>query len=311
MKCPTCGNEVEGKFCTQCGTKMPEAKKVNKCTNCGNEFEGNFCTQCGTKANLNENTPKQVQNYENTSSQVQPVQQYNEVNNSNNPYDNELGKQNKKKLKGWQLALIIVGAVLVIFVIFIVSCSSCSSSVNTTNTTKPKPTMPTTSSTSAPSTMSSTAPTQAQTTTQAVTSASESTQKKQTGPYELGETFVFDELEITLGKDIPWVTLENEFSDLNGSKVLCIPITVKNISKDTHGLNMFFKKAFGPSGKELEDVASYFMDDDIDFAGDLRSGASTQSIMHVLYEKDGEYVIEFSKLGKDKVEVKFNLTINN
>lgn len=47
-KCPNCGNSVNGKFCSECGTKM-EVKKY--CPNCGKEVnpDSKFCMDCGTK----------------------------------------------------------------------------------------------------------------------------------------------------------------------------------------------------------------------------------------------------------------------
>jgi len=46
-KC-TCGAENDGKFCSECGSKRPEARTTWKCT-CGAENSGNFCSQCGSK----------------------------------------------------------------------------------------------------------------------------------------------------------------------------------------------------------------------------------------------------------------------
>ena len=47
-----CGAVNTGKFCSECGTKKPEAPKKRFCTNCGAELNENakFCPECGTKA---------------------------------------------------------------------------------------------------------------------------------------------------------------------------------------------------------------------------------------------------------------------
>ncbi len=51
--CPECSTQNKGNFCTNCGTKKPEAAKQKFCSNCGyNVPEGtqpNFCPECGTK----------------------------------------------------------------------------------------------------------------------------------------------------------------------------------------------------------------------------------------------------------------------
>ena len=46
--CPNCGKTVTGKFCSDCGTKKPEA---NVCKNCGAKLNdgAKFCGECGTK----------------------------------------------------------------------------------------------------------------------------------------------------------------------------------------------------------------------------------------------------------------------
>lgn len=47
----TCGAVNTGKFCSECGSKKPEAPKKKFCPECGNEVqEGTkFCPECGTK----------------------------------------------------------------------------------------------------------------------------------------------------------------------------------------------------------------------------------------------------------------------
>ena len=45
--CPTCGKQVFGKFCTECGAKKPEDGWT--CPTCGKVNKGKFCAECGTK----------------------------------------------------------------------------------------------------------------------------------------------------------------------------------------------------------------------------------------------------------------------
>ena len=47
--CPTCGKQATGKFCTECGTKKPEAPAGWTCPSCGKVNQGKFCTECGAK----------------------------------------------------------------------------------------------------------------------------------------------------------------------------------------------------------------------------------------------------------------------
>ena len=44
----TCGTNVNGNFCPNCGTKKPEQKPGWTCT-CGSVNQGNFCPNCGSK----------------------------------------------------------------------------------------------------------------------------------------------------------------------------------------------------------------------------------------------------------------------
>ncbi len=122
--------------------------------------------------------------------------------------------------------------------------------------------------------------------------------------------FEFDDLTITLGSGVTATTLENEFSDHANEQVAAIPITIVNNASSSHGLNMFYYKAYSPDGAELDNITAFFMEDDVAFAGDVRSGATQQSVMHILYTGPGDYYIEFAMpLDNDPIEVKLPLNL--
>ena len=119
-----------------------------------------------------------------------------------------------------------------------------------------------------------------------------------------GDTFFFDDLEITFYPEVEWTKVNNRYSDHNDAVVVRIPITVKNNSPETKRLNPFSYSMFGPDGLTLDRVYYYF--DDISSAGDMRSGAEQSGYMHILYKGDGDYYIEFGYLSSD-VEVRLTI----
>ena len=50
-ECPNCKNVATGNFCTNCGTKKPEAKSAKFCPKCGAKVDegSKFCPECGEK----------------------------------------------------------------------------------------------------------------------------------------------------------------------------------------------------------------------------------------------------------------------
>lgn len=117
--------------------------------------------------------------------------------------------------------------------------------------------------------------------------------------YTFNEMFKFDNLEITIGSDYTFTTVDNKFSDYYQKDIVKIPVTVKNISDETHSLNMFYYSIFGASGAENANPSVYF-DDSIDYAGDLRSGGSYTKYFYVLYDGNGTYAIEFNSFFDEK-----------
>lgn len=131
------------------------------------------------------------------------------------------------------------------------------------------------------------------------------TEKLSNKAYGLNDTFTFDDLEITIGDNIEFTRVNNQFSDYDGKTVVKLPITVKNIKDETHRLNMFYYSIFGTEGIELDSLSAYF-DDAVDYAGDLKNGGSYTKYLYFLYDGDGEYSIEFDNYSS-KVIVEFDV----
>lgn len=135
----------------------------------------------------------------------------------------------------------------------------------------------------------------------------EEQQNENTTTATLGSTFTFDDLEITFGSDYTFTTISNQYSDYYGKDIVRVPVTVTNKSTETHGLNMFYYNIYGTSGSKTNNVSTWFSDDSLDYAGDLRSGASYTKYIYFVYDADGTYVFEFDNYSEE-VEVELEIT---
>ncbi len=124
--------------------------------------------------------------------------------------------------------------------------------------------------------------------------------------YALDKAFKFDDLEITIGSEFSYTTVDNKYSDHYQKEVIKIPVTVKNLKEETHGLNMFYYDFYGSQGTELDSVSAYFSDDCVDYAGDLRTDASYTKYFYVLYDGDGKYTVEFNNFS-EKISIDFEV----
>lgn len=128
-----------------------------------------------------------------------------------------------------------------------------------------------------------------------------------TGVYGFEDTFTFDDLEITFGSDYTFTTISNQYSDYYGKDIVRVPVTVTNKSTETHGLNMFYYTIYGTTGTKVNNVSTWFSDDSLDYAGDLRSGASYTKYIYFVYDADGTYVFEFDNYSEE-VEVELEIS---
>lgn len=128
---------------------------------------------------------------------------------------------------------------------------------------------------------------------------------KSSKTHSLGETFTFDNLEFTFDTTYSFVTIKNRYSEHNGKSVIKLGVTVKNLGAEKNHLNMYYYDLFGSQGVELDRVTSYF-DNTIDYAGDLKSGASYKTNFYILYDGDGKYSIDFDNYS-DETSVEFDI----
>ena len=110
--------------------------------------------------------------------------------------------------------------------------------------------------------------------------------------FSLGETFVFDGMEITFDAAFAWGVVDSPFSSLRDHPMFAIAVTAVNVSDTAnHFPPAFYLTAFGPDGLELEDPR---ISEDITRAGSVLPGATLTGYFHVLFEGDGTYTILFS-----------------
>ena len=117
----------------------------------------------------------------------------------------------------------------------------------------------------------------------------------------------FDGFRISLDTEraMSGYTIDNQLSNLNGRKVYAVPVTIENTSSETKGINLFYVKAFGASGTELESVYTYFSEAQ-DFYKEMRPGAKMQTAYYMLEDGSGEYCIVFKSFTEEK-ELKINI----
>lgn len=115
------------------------------------------------------------------------------------------------------------------------------------------------------------------------------------------DSVVFDDFKISIDTDraMNTYTIDNQFSELNGRKVYAVPVTIENIGSETKGINMFYVKAFGASGTELDSVYAYFTEAQV-FYKEMRPGAKIQTAYYMLDDGSGEYCIVFKNFTEEK-----------
>lgn len=121
--------------------------------------------------------------------------------------------------------------------------------------------------------------------------------------YGFDDVVKFDDLEITIGKDY---TIFLDEDDEGQKDMIKLPITIKNLKDETHGLNMFYMSIFNASGNKTNIVVGFDYEEQLSLSDDLRSGASLNKYLYFRYDKDGKYSIELDNF-EEKKTIEFDI----
>lgn len=123
--------------------------------------------------------------------------------------------------------------------------------------------------------------------------------------YKLGETFRFNDLDLTFSKEYMPLVIKNRFSEKNNAKVIGLPVTITNKKNEKHFLNSFLYDVYGPNGSALDSAAAFF-EDSVDFSKQLLPGASYTKYIYLMYDGDGTYNIVF-EIPKQRITLTFDI----
>ncbi len=120
--------------------------------------------------------------------------------------------------------------------------------------------------------------------------------------YEMGETFSFNKVDITLlGVEVveDWELIGN-----SGDKVV-VKIAIHNINDEIWGLNIGTYQGFGVNGTTVRNYSYCFENEPLS-GPRILPGATTISELIFEYDGDGSYIIEFSGLS-DPIDLVFDV----
>ena len=124
--------------------------------------------------------------------------------------------------------------------------------------------------------------------------------------YTVEEPFTFNNLETTFHSNISWerITLPGENEN---QYVVVMPITVTNIGNIPNTINMIFYSIYGPNETEVDSLAMFFPNNNIEYAGHIEPGETIQSNIHFLFDGNGEYTILFNDYFFERIWVVFQI----
>jgi len=124
--------------------------------------------------------------------------------------------------------------------------------------------------------------------------------------YNLGDTFPFDDFEITFGDEIEWVErdISNTSDPDKPEYFIKIPITLTNNTGETCRFEWVNLQVYGSTGVSLTRHYYPRYKDDIEEMRDMRDGATaTGMYLYFPYDGDADYYIEINSSYEAKIEI--------
>jgi len=126
--------------------------------------------------------------------------------------------------------------------------------------------------------------------------------------YNPGDTFIFDNFEITIGDDIEWMEVE-AFSLVETEEqeyYVKVPITLTNLSDEVRTFRRAALDVYGPEGTSLRRPFAFSPDGNIErYVTDIRGGATIAGMyVYFYYTGEGYHYITFSTWAEATREVR-------
>ena len=115
-----------------------------------------------------------------------------------------------------------------------------------------------------------------------------------------GKPFIFDDLEITVGDKY------NIVNSKNNTKVVEVPVTVKNPGNIGNSFNISYVQIMDNTGTEVKELGNFFADKSFITSPKLEHGQITTKNIYIPYNGNGQYKMVFKNFEEEK-SVKINV----
>lgn len=126
--------------------------------------------------------------------------------------------------------------------------------------------------------------------------------------FTLGETFTFDNLDLTFSPDIVYTRLNNYGDQYHKHEMFIMPVTITNKGSKPNMLSFLSYECYCPNGSEAKNLSAYYYDDptSVDWGGNIQSGVTATRNLYFLYGGDGSYSLVLDNYST-KLTVNFNV----